>query len=164
MREFASLFIYLFNWFIGVTEVWTRVLACKAGTLLLETYLQSWLSYWQKVSTDTTRNNHFSWYPTQPLKHAQYRFHLCPSLVYFIPSPNVGPLGRGQLTAGWRAPCSSHHLSLLTPCCPAYQSAQPPPKRKQISYIQTELWERMRNYQSPCWVRMVGNHFSHSFY
>lgn len=68
---------------------------------------------------------------THALKPAQNRLYPYPSLAHFTLYPNVGCLGLKQLTAGRRAPCSSHRLSLLIPCCPACQSARPPPRGKQ---------------------------------
>lgn len=68
---------------------------------------------------------------THALKPAQNRLHPYPSLAHFTLYPNMGCLGLKQLTADRRAPCSSHRLSLLTPCCPACQSARPPPRGKQ---------------------------------
>lgn len=41
---------------------------------------------------------------------------------------STGSLNTGlMLTKGWRALCDYHRLSHLTPCCPAYPSALPPP-------------------------------------
>lgn len=40
-----------------------------------------------------------------------------------------------MLTGGWTALCGYRHLSHLTPCCPAYPSAPPPPLKTQIIYI-----------------------------
>lgn len=68
---------------------------------------------------------------THALKPAQNRLHPYPSLAHFTLYPNAGCLGLKQLTADRTAPCSSHRLSLLTPCCPACQSARPPPRGKQ---------------------------------
>ena len=94
----------------------------------------------RRCSLLRTRNNPgLSW--NAPSEAAQHGLHPCPSLAHFIPSPNVGCLGLKQLTAGRRAPCSSRHLSLLTPCCPACQSAQPPPRGKQRLYKpELTLW------------------------
>lgn len=81
------------------------------------------------------------------------------SLAHFIPSPIVMCLGLEQLTVGWRAPCSSRHLSLLIPCCPACQSTRPPPRRKQKLHKPEMTSEEEWEIQFLWWVRMAVNYF-----
>lgn len=107
------------------------------------------------------------WYPVQPFIRCQRKdkeeFR---SLYYFqnhfaarepfpallkdlwlhksVPDSSKGPAQHeehelAKLTAGWRVPCSSHHLFLRTPGCPAYRSTQPPPagRSSQIHHSDT---------------------------